>query len=265
MKLVDVILNPTEIEPGSNWICRPDLFKEIQALDEKSPGNGIVYPIAVEKRDDTWVILDGRNRLAAAKVLGYKKMRCVQVIPEDGDAMLFPEYELVLALNQHQRNPLSEARAIQSLRLKEADVLVGKKYGLTKAQMDKAVKLLNLPADLQRQLEAGNLRLTAARALVNSKLTQDEMQCLWDKLVADCKEGKYPKVKDVKEAIREKEVAKTPFVPVPLPEFKEDEFKKLEVKLREISQRFSGDEKVCLLEAARVLAGRTVPASQGAT
>lgn len=83
--------------------------------------------------------------------------------------------------------------------------------------------------------------------------------------VVDCKEEKYPKVKDVKEAIREKEVAKTPFVPVPLPEFKEDEFKKLEVKLREISQRFSGDEKVCLLEAARVLAGRTVPASQGAT
>jgi ParB family transcriptional regulator, chromosome partitioning protein len=127
--------------------------------------NGIIQPILVRRSGDRFEIIAGERRWRAAQMAGL--LRAPVIVRETGDDQLL-QVALIENIQRENLNPIDEATAYRRL-LDECAMTqdaLAEAIGKDRATIANHLRLLRLPADVQRQVSAGALSMGHARALV---------------------------------------------------------------------------------------------------
>ncbi|MDG4763053.1 ParB/RepB/Spo0J family partition protein [Solwaraspora sp. WMMD406] len=159
-----------------------------EALDELKVSIeqvGFLQPIVVRQLDDgvNYEIVMGERRWRAAQAIGRASIPAIVRDTKD-DAML--RDALLENIHRANLNPLEEAAAYQQL-LEEFGATheeLARRIGRSRPQISNTIRLLNLPAQVQRRVAAGVLSAGHARALLSLE-DPDDQDALALRIVAE--------------------------------------------------------------------------------
>jgi ParB family chromosome partitioning protein len=138
----------------------------LRELAESIRIHGILQPIVVLKREVGYEILSGERRYRAAKLAGLAKVPVV--VRDEADPQHQAELRLIENIQRQDLNPIEVARAYQALidqhGLTHEDLAA--RVNKERATITNALRLLQLPDEVQRLVSAGELSAGHARALV---------------------------------------------------------------------------------------------------
>jgi ParB family chromosome partitioning protein len=147
---------------------QPRLQMEQGPLEELAQSirvNGIIQPILVRRSGDHFEIIAGERRWRAAQIAGL--LRAPVIVRETADDRLL-QVALIENIQREDLNPIDEATAYRRL-LDECAMTqetLADAVGKDRASIANHLRLLRLPAEVQRQVSAGALSMGHARALV---------------------------------------------------------------------------------------------------
>ncbi|GAA3449245.1 ParB/RepB/Spo0J family partition protein [Dactylosporangium matsuzakiense] len=149
---------------------------------------GFLQPIVVRELgepvgDAKYELVMGERRWRAAQALGKEAIPAIVRETRD-DAML--RDALLENIHRANLNPLEEAAAYQQL-LEEFGATheeLAKRIGRSRPQISNTIRLLNLPAPVQRRVAAGVLSAGHARALLGLE-DSEEQESLATRIVAE--------------------------------------------------------------------------------
>ncbi len=144
-------------------------FEEI-ALNELAQSikeNGIIQPITVRKLGyDKYQIISGERRFRAAQIAGLKEIPAYIRVANDQQML---ELALIENIQREDLNPieiaLSYQRLIEECKLTQEEL--SKKIGKQRSTVTNYLRLLKLPAPIQKGLKEGIISMGHARALIN--------------------------------------------------------------------------------------------------
>lgn len=154
------------IEPN-NFQPRTTFDEErLEQLAQSIRANGIIQPLLVRKlSSDKYQLVAGERRWRAAQRAGLHRVPCVvKEIPED--KML--ELALIENIQRQELNAIEEAHAYKRLieTLGLTQEMVAQRVGRDRTFITNYLRLLRLPEDIQRMVEAEQLSMGHARALL---------------------------------------------------------------------------------------------------
>jgi ParB family chromosome partitioning protein len=145
---------------------------------------GVLQPIVVRQlAPDKYELVMGERRWRAAQAVGCEVISAIVRETRD-DAML--RDALLENIHRVDLNPLEEAAAYQQL-LEEFGATheeLGRRIGRSRPQISNTIRLLNLPAPVQRRVAAGVLSAGHARALLGLE-DPDSQESLAHRVVAE--------------------------------------------------------------------------------
>lgn len=145
---------------------------------------GILQPIVVRPiaDSDNFELIMGERRLRASKQIGLETIPVIIRDTADEDML---RDALLENLHRSQLNPLEEASAYQQL-MSDFGITqeqLAAKIGRSRPQISNTIRLLRLPASVQKRVAAGVLSAGHARAILSLGDDQEAMQKLADKIV----------------------------------------------------------------------------------
>jgi ParB family chromosome partitioning protein len=154
------------IEPN-NFQPRTSFDEErLEQLAQSIRANGIIQPLLVRRlSSDKYQLVAGERRWRAAQRAGLHRVPCVvKEIPED--KML--ELALIENIQRQELNAIEEAQAYKRLieTLGLTQEMVAQRVGRDRTFITNYLRLLRLPEDIQRMVEAEQLSMGHARALL---------------------------------------------------------------------------------------------------
>lgn len=154
------------IEPN-NFQPRTTFDEErLEQLAQSIRANGIIQPLLVRRLSgEKYQLVAGERRWRAAQRAGLLKVPCVvKEIPED--KML--ELALIENIQRQELNAIEEAQAYKRLieTLGLTQEMVAQRVGRDRTFITNYLRLLRLPEDIQRMVEAEQLSMGHARALL---------------------------------------------------------------------------------------------------
>ena len=160
---------------------RIDFEKEkIYELSESIKELGIIQPITVRKLGyDKYQLISGERRLRASKELNLKTIPSYIRIAND-EQML--EMALVENIQRENLNPIEIAISFQRL-IKECDLTqeeCGNRLGKKRSTIANFLRLLKLPSEIQDGLKKEKISVGHARALINIKEKQNQLNIYQD-------------------------------------------------------------------------------------
>ena len=145
---------------------------------------GFLQPIVVRELDpERYELVMGERRWRAAQELGRDVIPAIVRDTRDDDMLRDALLENIHRVNL---NPLEEAAAYQQL-LEEFGATheeLAKRIGRSRPQISNTIRLLNLPANVQRRVAAGVLSAGHARALLSLD-DEDEQETLAHRIIAE--------------------------------------------------------------------------------
>lgn len=156
----DIEINP--LQPRRTF--DPEDMEELkQSIDQ----HGILQPLVVLRTSKGFELLAGERRLRAAKSLGWDKVPCV--VKTDvtmGQSSL--ELALIENVQREDLNPVEEAMGYK--RLNEEFGLsheeIGQRVGKSRVNITNALRVLQLPVEIQRGLIENKITVGHARAIL---------------------------------------------------------------------------------------------------
>lgn len=156
-------IRPNAKQPRS--IFEPEAFAElVHSIKEL----GVLQPIVVRQitgEAGNYELIMGERRLRASKEAGLSKIPAV--IRETADENMLRD-ALLENLHRSDLNPLEEASAYQQL-LEDFGITqeeLANRIGRSRPKITNSIRLLKLPAEIQRKVAAGVLSAGHARALL---------------------------------------------------------------------------------------------------
>ena len=150
--------------------------KGIEELAQSIRMNGLVQPILLRRasagRDQ---IGAGERRWRAAQRAGLHKVNAV--IREIPDSKLL-ELALIENIQRQELNPIEEAQAYQKL-IRDLGLTqdeVAHRVGKDRSSIANTLRLLKLPAAIQKMVENGELTMGHARALLSLESADDQLK-----------------------------------------------------------------------------------------
>ena len=133
-------------------------------LEASIRANGLLQPITVRRKGDSYELVAGERRLRALRNLEWKD---VPAVVRDFDDQTLLVLALVENLQRADLNPIEEARGYQRL-LGEFSLThqeVADAVGKDRSTVTNLLRVLSLPDHVQRLVESGKLSAGHARAL----------------------------------------------------------------------------------------------------
>ena len=161
-----VMLPISQVEPGSNQPRKHFDEEALADLSESIRQHGILQPLTVRRLSSGYYqIIAGERRWRAARMAGLTEVPAMIVEADDRKVM---ELGLIENLQREDLNPMEEAMGYRSLI---------KDYGLTQEEVSQrvsksrptvanAMRLLQLPQEVQWLIEQGNLSAGHGRAML---------------------------------------------------------------------------------------------------
>lgn len=155
------LIEPNNFQPRT-------IFDEerLEQLAQSIKANGIIQPLLVRRLSgERYQLVAGERRWRAAQRAGLQRVPCVvKEIPED--KML--ELALIENIQRQELNAIEEAHAYKRLieALGLTQEMVAQRVGRDRTFITNYLRLLRLPEDIQRMVEAEQLSMGHARALL---------------------------------------------------------------------------------------------------
>ena len=189
--------------------------------------HGIIQPLTVRKlQSGYYQIIAGERRWRAARMAGLTQVPVVVIEADDRKAM---ELAMIENLQREDLNPIEEAKAYRSLinELAYSHEELAKAMGKSRPYISNALRLLQLPQEIQTSIENGKLSQGHARALLAVEDTKKQLtiyhQVLtekWSVRTLEKRLQELPKKQKSKKDIhikdKEKELEKSLGLPVTL-------------------------------------------------
>lgn len=140
-------------------------------------------PVVREIGDGRYELIMGERRLRASKLAGLKTIPVILRAAKDNEML---REALIENIHRSQLNPLEEAAAYQNL-LNDFGYThdeLAIKVGKSRPTITNTLRLLNLPASVQRKVAAGILSAGHARALL-SLVDSQEIEMLANRIVSE--------------------------------------------------------------------------------
>ncbi|MGO4882917.1 MAG: ParB/RepB/Spo0J family partition protein [Bryobacteraceae bacterium] len=137
----------------------------IEELAQSIRANGIIQPLVVRRRGETYQIVAGERRWRAAKIAGLAQVPVViQDIPDDR----LLEITLIENIQREDLNAIETAQAFDRLcrELHLTHEEVGQRTGKDRSTIANLIRLLQLPPDLQQLIAERRLSIGHARCLL---------------------------------------------------------------------------------------------------
>jgi ParB family chromosome partitioning protein len=138
---------------------------KIDELASSIHNQGIIQPLVVRPKGEQFELIAGERRWRAAMKAGLSRVPVVIREASDHEAL---QLALVENLQREDLNPIEEASGYR--RLQEefhwSQEEMAEKVGKSRPAIANAIRLLALPADVQREVASGNLPAGQARALL---------------------------------------------------------------------------------------------------
>ena len=162
----DVDINLLDINPGQP---RKSFDKEsLEQLADSIREVGLLQPILVQRVDGRYRIIAGERRYRACRLAGLKRVPVVEREMSNEDGMLAA---LIENLQREDLNPMEEAAAIRQL-MDTAGLTqeeAARRLGKSRPAVANTLRLLTLPAGLQKLVLEGSLSEGHARVLAGVK------------------------------------------------------------------------------------------------
>ena len=161
----EIMVNLSDIEPNRDQPRKEFKKAELEELAESIKQYGIIQPLVVQKKGKMYEIIAGERRWRAAKLAKQKK---VPVVIKDYTPQEVMEIALIENIQRQDLNPIEEAMAYKRL-IDEYSLLqddVAKKVSKSRSTITNALRLLNLPKEVQSMVEKLELSMGHARALL---------------------------------------------------------------------------------------------------
>jgi ParB family chromosome partitioning protein len=153
-------IHPNPLQPRHIFTER-----SIEELAESIRQKGILQPLLVRRvNGGGFELIAGERRLRAAQRLGLEQ---VPVMVRDADDAELLELALIENIQREDLNPLEEARAYRRLidEFKLTQENIAQRVGKDRSTVANALRLLQLPREIQADVEQGTLSAGHARAL----------------------------------------------------------------------------------------------------
>ena len=155
----------------------------LRELADSIKEHGVIQPLVVTKTPVGYELVVGERRFRAAQLAGLERIPAI--IKEAMVDQTKLEVALIENIQRQELNPIEEAQAFERL-MKTFNLTqdqVAKKVGKSRPAVANTVRLLNLPAEIQRAVIEGRLMEGHARALLG--LNDPEKMLLMYKVVID--------------------------------------------------------------------------------
>ena len=140
--------------------------EELAELSQSISENGLIQPIIVRKSDIIgYELIAGERRLRACKRLGMTEIPAVVKEVTDQESR---KQAIIENLQRSNLNPIEEAKAYRNLidELTYSHEELAKAMGKSRPYISNALRLLQLPREIQTSIENGSLSQGHARALL---------------------------------------------------------------------------------------------------
>lgn len=164
------LIDPNPDQPRS-------VFAEnkLEELAQSIKMNGLVQPIILRRQENgRYQIIAGERRWRATQRAGLRQISAIVRDVEDSKLL---ELALIENIQREELTPIEEAQAynklLNTLGLTQEEVAV--RVGKDRSSIANYLRLLKLPEEVQQQVEANQLTMGHARALLS--LSKAEEQC----------------------------------------------------------------------------------------
>jgi ParB family chromosome partitioning protein len=162
--LIEVPVSAVSPNPRQPRVDFPE--ETLAALARSIREVGVLQPIIVRARNGGYELVAGERRLRAARLAG---LATIPAVVREGDDTESLREALIENIHREDLAPLELAGAFQEL-LEELGVTqetVAERLGYSRAHIANTIRLLSLPADVQRLLAEGRIQAGHARALLS--------------------------------------------------------------------------------------------------
>jgi ParB family chromosome partitioning protein len=156
--------------------------EKIHSLAESIRSDGVLQPVVVRKKGESYELVMGERRLQAARVAGIPSIPAIVRTVADVDTL---RLALVENLQREDLNPIEVAEGYRALSEKfglsqqELAGMVGK----DRSSVSNTLRLLGLPVEIRNMVIEGQLAEGHARVLLG--LSTRAEQLLWAKRIVD--------------------------------------------------------------------------------
>lgn len=171
-------ISPNPFQPRK--VFEPQALRE---LADSIKEHGVIQPLVVTRTAVGYEIVVGERRFRASQLAGLEKVPAI--IKESMVDQTKLEVALIENIQRQELNPIEEAQAYERL-MKTFNMTqdqVAKKVGKSRPAVANTVRLLNLPAEIQRGVIEGKVMEGHARALLG--LNDPEKMLLMYKVVIE--------------------------------------------------------------------------------
>jgi len=154
---------------------------ELEDLINSIKEHGIIQPLLVTKNGDNYQLIAGERRLRAAKFLN---LATVPAIVREAKEQEKLEIALIENIQRKNLNPIEEAKSYHRL-IEEFNLnqeAVAKRLGKNRSTVANTLRLLNLPAEIQKALAEERITEGHAKAIVALEDYNQQME-LFKKIV----------------------------------------------------------------------------------
>jgi ParB family transcriptional regulator, chromosome partitioning protein len=167
---IDAIV-PNRYQPRQTF--SPQELAELAASLKQS---GLLQPVLVRRKGDgMYELISGERRWRAAREAGLETIQAVIRNCSDEESILLA---LVENLQREDLNPMEMARAYQRM-MNEFGLtqdIIAQRVGCERSSIANAVRLLNLPVEVQHLIESGELSTGHAKVILGLTNSNDQFR-----------------------------------------------------------------------------------------
>jgi ParB family chromosome partitioning protein len=154
------LIDPNPDQPRS--IFQPERMEE---LAQSIRANGIIQPLIVRRNGQRYELVAGERRWRAARLAGLEK---IPVVVQDFARDRLLEVALIENIQREDLNALEAAHAFERLarEMGLSHEEIGRRTGKDRSSIANFIRLLKLPAEVQKLVAEGRLAMGQARALL---------------------------------------------------------------------------------------------------
>ncbi len=154
------LIRPNGLQPRARFEK-----EKLEELAASIAANGVIQPVIVRRDGDTFELVAGERRWRAARIAGLGRIPALVQDLSDEKAL---ELALVENIQRDELSAVEEAQAYQLLvdRFQLSQEEVARRVGRSRSAVANTLRLLKLPAEIQRSVVDGELSMGHARALL---------------------------------------------------------------------------------------------------
>jgi ParB family chromosome partitioning protein len=160
-----IYLHAEQIKPNP-FQPREDFNQQnIEELAQSIKEKGVIQPLLVRRKGDSYELIAGERRLRAAKSMELKEIPVIVRDVSDQDSL---ELALIENIQREELNPIEEAHAYQHLmeKFQITQEKISEVLGKSRVSITNTLRLLKLPHEIQGEMKKGRISFAHGRALL---------------------------------------------------------------------------------------------------